>query len=75
MRGDETYPGSGKYDNYGEAVANTVVNALKGMGLTSLPACYNGKTGEGNTLELKIVGILRLNEQTSTGCLGLYPIG
>ena len=62
-------------DNYGESVANVIVNALKGMGLTSLPTCYNGKTGEGNTLELKIVGILRLNEQTTTGCMGLYPIG
>ena len=47
---------------------------LKNLGLT-LPNCYDGAKGAGNTLDLKIVGILRLNEQTTTGAMGFYPIG
>ncbi len=50
-------------------------NTLKTLGLTTLPNCYDGAEGAGNTLDLKIVGILRLNEQTTTGSMGFYPIG
>jgi len=50
-------------------------NALNKAGITYVPRRYSGKTGEGYTLNLKITGILRLKEETTTGSMGLYPIG
>lgn len=52
---------------------------LSSYGL-SIPNCYdpgekNENMGVGKTLELKIVGILRLNENTTTGSMSSYPIG
>lgn len=48
--------------------------AISSLGVT-VPKCYAGGTGSGKTLELKIVGILRLNENTTTGSMSAYPIG
>ena len=39
----------------------------------SLPVVYNGNKNQ--LIELHIVGILRLNENTTTGAMGAYPIG
>ena len=47
-------------------------NALGGFG-NNLPPCYSGNTQV--TLDLKITGILRLKETTTTGAMGVYPIG
>lgn len=61
-----------KYGDFTESYIDRVKEAL---GVSSLPKCYDGGVGTGKTLELKIVGILRLNEQTTTGAMGVYPIG
>ena len=57
---------------YGDSMASRIVSELKGLGV-SLPNCYSGSPKA--TVDLKIVGILRLNESTTTGALGAYPIG
>lgn len=54
-------------------------NMIASYGI-SIPNCYDPgdkgqNTGEHKTLELKIVGILRLNENTTTGSMSSYPIG
>lgn len=56
---------------YNESIAARVVSELKDAGL-SVPDCYSGEVP---ALDLKIVGILRLNEDTTTGSMGVYPIG
>ncbi len=62
-----------KYTNMGfEAIIDRLLSELKQTGL-SLPDCYCGKKSQ--TLDLKIVGILRLNDDTTTGCMSAYPIG
>lgn len=62
----------GKYGGFTQSYIDSVKSAL---GVSNLPACYAGEIGNGKTLELKIVGIIRLNEQTTTGAMGVYPIG
>lgn len=61
-----------KYGGFTQSYIDSVKGAL---GVSNLPECYAGETGNGKTLELKIVGILRLNEQTTAGAMGVYPIG
>lgn len=61
-----------KYGGFTQSYIDSVKSAL---GVSGLPACYAGEIGNGKTLELKIVGIIRLNEQTTTGSMGVYPIG
>ena len=56
---------------YNESIATRVVSELKDAGLP-VPNCYSGEVP---ALDLKIVGILRLNEDTTTGSMGVYPIG
>lgn len=60
---------------YGGFTQSYIDSVKEALGVSDLPACYAGETGNGKTLELKIVGILRLNEQTTTGSMGVYPIG
>lgn len=63
-----------EYDRQYKQWEDKLNKTLKTLGLT-LPNCYDGAKGAGSTLDLKIVGILRLNEQTTTGSMGFYPIG
>lgn len=56
----------------GETVANEIVKEASKLGVT-LPECYYGNSQ--STLDLQIVGILRLKEDCTTGCMGLYPLG
>ena len=55
-----------------ETVAKAVVDELKKMNLP-LPECYCGDKNA--TLDLKISGILRLKDDQTMGCMGVYPIG
>ena len=55
-----------------ETVAKAVTNELKKMNLP-LPECYFGDKNA--TLDLKISGILRLKDDQTMGCMGIYPIG
>lgn len=56
----------------GETVAGEIVKEVTQLGIP-LPECYYGNSA--STLELNIVGILRLNESCATGCMGIYPLG
>lgn len=56
------------------AAADAVIRRLTEVGIT-LPDCYCGSKSNGNALDLKITGILRLNENTTTGAMSFYPIG
>ena len=56
------------------AIAPAVIKKLTEAGIT-LPDCYCGSKKEGRVLDLKITGILRLNENTTTGAMSFYPIG
>ncbi len=58
--------------NLKETVAEYICELVSAMGLPQ-PECYCGSSE--STLELKIVGILRLNDESTTGCMGVYPIG
>ncbi len=60
-------------DEYGEPVANLINGQLSGFMGKNVPPCYSGNTQV--TLDLKITGILRLKETTTTGAMGVYPIG
>lgn len=62
-------------EKFGDWTQSYIDSVKEALGVSKLPACYAGETGNGKTLELKIVGILRLNEQTTTGSMGVYPIG
>ena len=56
------------------AAADAVIRKLTESGI-ALPDCYCGSKSSGNALDLKITGILRLNEKTTTGAMSFYPIG
>ncbi len=59
-------------NKYGAIPAQEIYNYVSALGFGNVE-CYNGK--EEDTLTLKIVGILRLNDKSTTGCMGIYPIG
>ena len=56
---------------YNDKLAARIVSELNDASL-SVPDCYSGTI---KALDLKIVGILRLKEGTTTGAMGVYPIG
>ena len=56
----------------GAAGAERIEKECNKFGI-SLPEVYSGS--ESQLLDLRIVGILRLNENTTTGAMSAYPIG
>lgn len=57
---------------YGESMATRLETEARKLGI-SLPQVYSGATS--GLYDLHIVGILRLNENTTTGSMSAYPIG
>lgn len=59
---------------YGSSMAERLESECKKYGI-DLPQVYTGKTDSKSVMDLHIVGILRLNENTTTGSMSAYPIG